>query len=459
VRAEEALRESEEEYRALVEGLQDIIMRFDRNGRHLFASDSVVGVSGIEAVAFIGKTHRELGFPEPLCLLWEDSIRRVFDSGVPFETEFSFEGPQGEVIFNWRLVPEIHAGGRGRSAISIARDMTAHRKIEQDYQMLFREMLDGFAVHEIIRDAQGRPADYRFLAVNPSFERMTGLRADDIVDKTVLDVVPGIQPYWIETYGRVVLTGEPAHFEHHSEGLGKIFKVTAFRTGPSQFACIFADITDRKRTEEQLRSSLAEKEVLLKEIHHRVKNNLAVIAGILSLQAEVNGDKRTAEILTECRARVKAMAQIHTQLYQSKNFAQIDFGSYLNRLAADIFDNYRADHTDITFRSGNSEIALAIDQAIPLCLILNELITNSLKHAFPNGSKGGIAVDLSRSDGHVILTVSDDGVGFPNDVDFRNTESLGMQLVVMLVEQIDGTIEMSRDKGTEFKIVFRREAA
>ena len=128
-------------------------------------------------------------------------------------------------------------------------DITARRKAERDYQTLFHEMLDGFALHEIICDADGKPVDYRFLAVNPSFERMTGLAAGDIVGRTVLEVLPGTEPYWIETYGRVALTGEPVFFENEHHALGKHFLVTAFRPAPMQFACIFAEITERKRAE------------------------------------------------------------------------------------------------------------------------------------------------------------------------------------------------------------------
>ena len=271
-RAEDALRESEKTYRALVESIPDIVMRFDRKGRHLFVSENVRKMVDIEPGRFIGKTHAELGFPESQCRFWEESIRQVFDGGVPFETEFSFEGKAGPVIFNCRLLPERDAQGAISSVLSISRDITAHRKAEQEYQTLFREMLDGFALHEIILDANGTPVDYRFLSVNPAFERMTGLRSGDIVGRTVLEVLPDTERRWIETYGKVALTGESVHFENHSVELGKHFDVSAFRPVDGHFVCIFQDITDRKQAE----LALLESEARFKALHNASFGGIAI---------------------------------------------------------------------------------------------------------------------------------------------------------------------------------------
>jgi PAS domain S-box-containing protein len=254
-KSQEALRESEETYRALVQGLPDVVMRFDRDGHHLFVSENVTRVVDLSPSQFLGKTHRELGFPESTALFWEEAIRTVFDTGKPYETEFSFAGKGGTTIFDWRLSPEFDAQGRVQSVLSISRDVTAQRQAEQSYQTLFREMLDGFAAHEIILDEQGRPANYRFLVINPAFERLTGLKAEDVVGKTVLEVLPGTERSWIEAYGRVALTGEPAVFEDYHSQLDKHYAVTAFRSAPNQFACIFVDITERKQAEEELRRS------------------------------------------------------------------------------------------------------------------------------------------------------------------------------------------------------------
>jgi PAS domain S-box-containing protein len=261
--AEEALREREETYRALVAGLPDVVSRFDREGRHLFISGNIRETGDFDAAHMTGKTHRELGYPEAQCRFWEQAITQVFDRGLPFETEYAFIGRKGPATHNWRLMPERDAQGVVRSVLSISRDITVHRQVEQDYHMLFKQMLNGFALHKIICDPQGRPIDYRYLAVNPAFERMTGLKAKDLVGRTVREALPGIEQHWIDTYGKVALTGEPAFFEKYSADLKKYFEVTAFRPAANQFACIFADITERKRAEEDLKRQTSLQQLLI----------------------------------------------------------------------------------------------------------------------------------------------------------------------------------------------------
>jgi PAS domain S-box-containing protein len=250
---EEALRKSEETYRALVEGLPDIVLRLDKQGRHVFVSDNIKLGTGRPASWWIGKTHRELGFSEKDCLLWEQAIGQVADSRTPFEREFTYEGQQGAKLFDVRLIPELNGSGEVSSILSILRDITKQRRLEQDYRNLFREMLDGFAVHEIICDEQGRPADFRYLAVNPSFERMIGLKSEAIIGKTVLELMPGTEPDWIATLGNVALTGEPLNTEKYIQDLKRYFKVTAFRPAPYQFACICADVTETRQAQEDFK--------------------------------------------------------------------------------------------------------------------------------------------------------------------------------------------------------------
>jgi len=215
------------------------------------------------------------------------------------------------------------------------------------------------------------------------------------------------------------------------------------------------DITARKQAQEKLTASLKEKEVLLKEIHHRVKNNLQVISSLLSLQSQHITDKDSRAMFQESQSRVRAIALIHEKLYQSEDIAHIDIASYIQDLTALLFSTYtvrNAIKVDITI----TDIFLTITTAIPCGLIINELVSNALKHAFPKERDGTITVSMTPStNDSLILTVSDTGIGFPEEIDFRNTTTLGMQLVITLVEQLEGTITLDRSEGrTTFTITF-----
>jgi len=212
------------------------------------------------------------------------------------------------------------------------------------------------------------------------------------------------------------------------------------------------DVTDRVLTESQLKSSLEEKEVLLKEVHHRVKNNLQVISSLLNLQSSYVDDPHTRELFKESQNRVKSMAMIHERLYRSDDLMRIDFAEYIRGLVSDLFISYKSKSDGVQLRINVVESSIGIDAAIPCGLIVNELVSNALKHAFPNGRKGEIHIDFNRDDEGFNLVVGDNGVGFPVGLDFRKTESLGLQLVNTLTDQIGGTIELDSSSGTEFRI-------
>jgi len=215
------------------------------------------------------------------------------------------------------------------------------------------------------------------------------------------------------------------------------------------------EITERKRAEEQIKASLKEKEVLLKEIHHRVKNNLQAISSLLYLQSKNIVDERTLEMFQDGRNRVRSMALVHERLYQSGDLARVDFAEYTQSLANSLFRSYGVNSNIIKLKINVDGVFLGIDTAIPCGLIINELVSNSLKHAFPNGREGEIRIELcSDNDGQFTLMVSDNGVGFPENLDFRNTKSLGLQLVNTLVAQLEGTVELDRSGETAFRITF-----
>jgi two-component sensor histidine kinase len=212
---------------------------------------------------------------------------------------------------------------------------------------------------------------------------------------------------------------------------------------------------ERKRAEDRLRASLGEKEVLLREVHHRVKNNMQIMSSLLNLQTIDIKDPTAVHLLKECQRRIRAMALVHEKLYLSKDLANIDFSQYIQSLTLHLFQSYQIHPHSIKLNMNMERIFLNINTAIPCGLIVNELVSNALKHGFPDGRTGEVRIELFRAEGDKnCLVVSDNGVGFPEGLDFRNAETLGMQIISMLVDQLDGHIELGRQEGTFFKIVF-----
>jgi len=210
------------------------------------------------------------------------------------------------------------------------------------------------------------------------------------------------------------------------------------------------------KAEEALKASLREKEVLLKEIHHRVKNNMQVISSLLSLQSRHLEDPKAIGMFKDSQHRIRSMALVHEKLYQSKDLSRIDFGQYLQNLVVYLVHSYQVDSGRVQMKIDVREAALDINTAIPCGLVVNELVTNAMKHAFPGGRKGEVRVTLRPgADGRFTLTVGDNGVGWPRGADFRKADTLGMQLVTMLVDQLDGEIELKKKPGTVFRISFR----
>jgi len=225
---------------------------------------------------------------------------------------------------------------------------------------------------------------------------------------------------------------------------------------PVGFMTTARDITHHKDIEAQMQASLQEKNVLLKEIHHRVKNNLQIISSLLNLQSRYIKDKETLDVFKESQDRIKSMAIIHEKLYQSKDLSEIDFVEYLRDLTSSIYSSYGVNIGMIKLEiNADNDIFLDINNAIPCGLMINELITNAIKHAFPNGQSGEIQIDFHRDNDEYSLTVQDNGVGLPEDLNLENSESLGMQLIYSLVTQLDGRIEVSSVNGARFDITFK----
>jgi PAS domain S-box-containing protein len=341
------------------------------------------------------------------------------------------------------------------------------RKALQQSEARNRAMLESALDAIITIDHEGRIIEF-----NPAAEQMFGLLRPQTVGQLMAELIipPSLRERHRQGLARYLATGETSILGKRIEMLamrsnGREFPIelSITRVGPKEppmFAGFVRDITERKRADAELQASLLEKEVLLKEVNHRVKNNLQVVSSLLHLQSDQNLDPATRELFKESENRVKSMALIHESLYRSKKLSQVHFGEYVQRLTADLFRSFGVDRRIIGLKINIPDVRLSIDTAIPCGLIINELVSNILKYAFPNGRAGEIAIDLlPGSDRKLTLCVRDNGIGFPPGLDFTQTSTLGLQLVTSLVYQLRGTVELQANAGTEFRITFANNAA
>jgi PAS domain S-box-containing protein len=305
----------------------------------------------------------------------------------------------------------------------------------------------------------------RNLVVNLSFAKLTGLKKEEVQGKTDMELLPPeLAEHCRKQDEEVIASGRLMRYEEENTFHGKrmfqeTIKVPLYdkKGDCSGLVGITRDITEQKLAEEKIRAALREKEVLLQEIHHRVKNNMQVITSLLKLQAGYIDDKKTVELFSESRNRIRAMALIHEKLYMSENLASIDFGQYVKSLLRVLGSSMRDMARGVEVKIDIDGITLNTDTAIPCGLIINELLTNCYKYAFPEGGGGEIRIELRREDtDELVLSVSDNGIGMPEDVDIRRPESLGIELVTLLAEtQLKGRVELNTSEGTEFKIMFK----
>jgi PAS domain S-box-containing protein len=322
-----------------------------------------------------------------------------------------------------------------------------------------QSLLQAFPDIVYFKDVRGRN-----LVVNKAFEEMAGAPAEDIIGRTDDELLPpDLAAKCRESDERAIRGRAPVRFEEKSVGNDgqprayETIKAPLFdgRDKVVGLVGVSRDITQRKKVEEALHQLVREKEILLKETHHRVKNNMQIISSILNLQAKSIKDPVALEGLKMCQSRIRSMSLIHEKLYRSRDISRIDFGEYIRSLAAALLHSCQIDPARVKLRFETDEVLLDMNTAIPCGLIVNELVLNALKHAFPRRKAGEVRIALARNEsGDCVLTVSDTGVGFPKNLDFRRTDSLGLQLVNLLVEQIGGTIRMRRAGGTKFEIAF-----
>lgn len=467
--AEEALRESEERYRSVIGALAEGVVLFGADTRIIASNASAERILGLTAMQLQGRHLDDL------------NLRPQQEDNTPFPVEAH---PAVVSLRTSRpctnVVMGIHKSSGELAWISMNSQPLLRLNESRPYAVVtsFYEITERRWAEEALRESEER---YRLLAENsldlielidlngnviyasPSHYYVIGYTPNELMDQNLFSLVhPDDALKAMQAVNELLNSKARKTLEVRLQQKdGTWIAMEALLSGiPGPGNAIHRilfsarDITARKQAEEHLKSSLKEKEVLLKEIHHRVKNNLQIISSLLNLQSGYIQDGEAGAMFKESRNRVKSMALIHERLYQSKDLARIDIADYVRNLTTHLFRSYGAKARAVSLEIDVENILLDIDTAMPCGLIINELVTNSLKHAFPPGTSGKIRIGLHR-DNHdgLALSVSDNGVGLTPDFDFQQTESLGLQLVNTLTEQLQGQIEIARDEGTTFKIM------
>jgi PAS domain S-box-containing protein len=416
-------------------------------------------------------TPRELFASKEYHDFWQAKYADVFKGNAArFETDLLDRN--GERVCNEIYLSPVRDGkGRVVEVFGIGHEVTAERVAEAQVREQAAKLN---AIFESSADVMIWSVDrnLNITACNKFFAQVgkqvfgKDMHVHGNIRESFRDISsPELDAEWSSLYVSC-FAGKPQHRETHiqmengAEMWLELFMSPIHTDGKvNGVSCLAHDITDKKRTEREMMESLREKEVLLKEVHHRVKNNLQIISSIFNLQRDhVEGDPQALELLLESRNRIHSMSFIHESLYQTKNFSQVDFAQYIEGLCRNLVLSY-ALNGKVRLHTELEHIMLDLDKAIPCGLILNELISNALKHAFPNNAEGVITIGLAESGHTVRITLGDNGCGFPKQYDHARDKGLGMELVEMLIEQLDGKVERSRTPGmtgTAYLITFER---
>jgi len=364
----------------------------------------------------------------------------------------------------------------------VTRDISERRKATEQFRLAIEAAPTGM----LMMDRMGR-----IVLVNAQVEKLFGYPREELLGQRIEMLVPERfrsrhpdfrQAFFGDPKARAMGGGRELHgLRKDSSEVPVEIGLNPLQTPEGDFVLgSVVDITERRRAEGeresllgQLRSlnseleervrdrtaklsaTLTEREVLLQEIHHRVKNNLQVISSLINMQVRQLQDTSSRDALQECQTRVQAIALIHEKLYQSKDYARVPFSEYAKSLAANVLSATGVSPSAIILDLATEDLSLAVDKAIPCGLILNELITNAVKHAFPDDRSGTIRVELRKAaDREIVLAVGDNGIGMSAAFDLKSSSSLGLSLVYTLVEQLEGRVEIFRDRGTTFQVSF-----
>lgn len=460
---QKALRDSEQQFRLLVESVRDYaIYMLDVQGNVASWNSGAQRIKGYCADEIMGKHFSIFYTPDDI----RDGVpQHELDNAIQkgsYETQGWRVNRDGfRFLANVVLTPINSDDGELCGFAKVTRDITVHHDAEQR----FKQVVESAPSAMVLINAQGI-----IELVNGQVEHMFGYTRDELLGKPVEVLLPNRMQ---DDHPKL----RRAFFESPlARPMGKGRDLFALKNDGSEFPVeiglnpietregtkvlsAIVDISDRKQKEQKIQAALEEKNVLLSEIHHRVKNNLQIVHSLLDLQSNHISDPAAIEMLKDSQNRIRSMALIHQSLYLSNDFSKVDLGRVLQSLIPTLMESYSVDQHRIRHELIIGSVQLSINQAIPCGLIINELVSNALKHAFPLERKGSIRISMDRVKQNLVsLIVEDDGVGIPDNVELRLTETLGMQLVGLLTDQIDGELTVCRQNPTRFEICFRLHA-
>ncbi len=459
-RTEVETRETQKRFQSILDNCPGAIYVFDNEGRHILANHYYEQKAGLTNVELYGKSVFEV-WPHDVSVRTVDINKQVIESRIPIELEEEIPHADGIHTYVTLRFPLFNEQGLAYAACGISTDITDRKRAEVELyktQQLLQSILDNFPGAIYVLDKEDR-----HILVNRHIEKIVSQTNAELSGKTIHDVLePDFAARISASNKQVFESGMPLELEAvvpQADGLHTYITMRFLLFNEQNLAyavCgISLDITDRILAEMQLQESLKEKELLLKEIHHRVKNNLQVVASLLNLQKRTIADPAIAQLFEDSKNRVYSMAMIHERLYQSKQLNQVNLGKYLKDLVNELAQSNDIKSKHIHFQVNTDAIDVNIETAMPCGLIVNELVTNAIKYAFPNCERGQVLLECRRtSDGQILLTVSDTGVGIPAHIDLKKATSLGLRITTNLVRQLKGTVEIDTSNGTCFSLKF-----
>lgn len=462
--AERSLRESEAKYRLLADNAHDVIFTLDPKLRLTYISPSVQKMRGITVEEALAETFDQSLVPGSAAKV-KEAAKKLSDGDIDRNfvdrMELELRRKDGTTVWVESVIrPFFDSAERFLGFTGVSRDISERHRAEHERartQQFLSLILDAIPDPVFVKDS-----NHQFVMVNSALSAILGHPAEEIVGRRDEDFVSREEAEIFLSRDRLVLeTGVVDLFEERlTDGQGLVHILLTRKglfvdsSGNRFIVGIIRDVTTDKGNEQRLRQSLQEKEVLLKEVHHRVKNNLQVISSLLFLQKDCVSDPVIQGMFEESRNRIASMALVHEELYRSGDLARVDIKEYLERLAPKIVQSLRGNKS-IGFALSLTECRVTVDKAIPFGLIVNELVTNAVKHGFVGRDSGNIRVTVDLEDGLARLMVEDDGVGLPEGFHPDMVKSLGMQLVVQLTRQLRGSLTFgSGSEGAIFRLTF-----